>query len=1058
MKHFPFPLRLTIPTILLFFGTILGLANIQRETSQSFETVEATVTGSAKFSGSLLSSMLEYFYRRGDTEQAEIAVSMMRGNDNLSLSMLFDEKNRVLLSTRYALRNHSIADTTAIDQVALFAQVRRTMAGQVIVSPGKRRIWAIYPVRLEPLSGELRPSRVGILWLEYDISKPKQRALQQSLQHSLEFSTALGLLCIVAWLFFDKTLTQRAARLVLASNSLTAGALDQRAGLQGSDELAQIAAAFNQMAANIQANTEALQASEEQSRENEARYRSVVNHVREVIFQTNTLGLWTFLNPAWIEITGFSLEESLGRHFLDYIHPDDQPQSAELFQQLMQQEEKQGHAEVRYLTKAGQTRWIEVYVRPTLDAEGQIVGTSGTLSDISGRKQAEAELTSKNLALEFARQEAESANRAKSEFLAMMSHEIRTPMNAIIGMTGLLSETSLTAHQSDLVETVRVSGDALLTIINDILDFSKIESGKLELESHPFNLRTCLEETLDLLTPKAIEKGIEVAYLIDPATPELLLGDVTRLRQILVNLVSNAIKFTHVGEVTILVTARKLEHFPGFSCPELPPYAIRFAVKDTGTGIASDRLDRLFQPFSQVDSSISRTYGGTGLGLAISQRLCELMGGRIWIDSELGQGSTFYFAIVAQKARLLTSEAPTTTEFAGRQLLLLDSNATSRQNLVYQAQSWGIQVHTVQSISQAVDWLQAGQSVDAVMLDYRLMGDPSTLTPSLQSWLKKRAMPLIVLTNRHLDRVIGWPEVSLTYLPKPIKQSQFYQVLQSLFNHQPSPNQPTSIQSSLDATMAKRLPLRILLAEDNTVNQKLALMILERLGYRADVAGNGMEAIAALCRQSYDVILMDVQMPEMDGITATRQIRELSICRTPPRIIAMTANAMQGDREQCLAAGMDDYISKPIRPEELVKALSQCCSSATIPEPSPANRPAPIDQNTLQSLREMMGRDEIEGMKELLDCYLTDAPTLLQEMRSALASENLTLLNRAAHTLKASSASLGALTLATLCHDVEIACEAGLLRDGSDKMHRMEAEYSQVEAALRQEIQRLVEG
>jgi len=1058
MKHFPFPLRLTIPTILLFFGTILGLANIHRETSQSFETVEATVTGSAKFSGSLLSSMLEYFYRRGDTEQAEIAVSMMRGNDNLSLSMLFDEKNRVLLSTRYALRNHSIADTAAIDQVALFTQVRRTMAGQVIVSSNKRRIWAIYPVRLEPLSGELRPSRVGILWLEYDISKPKQRALQHSLQHSLEFSTALGLLCIVAWLFFDKTLTQRAARLVLASNSLTAGALDQRAGLQGSDELAQIAAAFNQMAANIQANTEALQASEEQSRENEARYRSVVNHVREVIFQTDTLGMWTFLNPAWSEITGFSLEESLGHHFIDYIHPDDQPQSAELFQQLMQQQEKQGHAEVRYLTRAGQTRWIEVYVRPTLDAEGQIVGTSGTLSDISGRKQAEAELTSKNLALEFARQEAESANRAKSEFLAMMSHEIRTPMNAIIGMTGLLSETSLTTHQSDLVETVRVSGDALLTIINDILDFSKIESGKLELESHPFNLRTCLEETLDLLTPKAIEKGIEVAYLIEPATPELLLGDVTRLRQILVNLVSNAIKFTHVGEVTILVTARKLEKFPGFSGSELPPYAIRFAVQDTGTGIASDRLDRLFQPFSQVDSSISRTYGGTGLGLAISQRLCELMGGRIWIDSELGQGSTFYFAIVAQKARLLTAEAPTTSEFADRQLLLLDSNVTSRQNLVYQAQTWGIQVHTVQSIPQALDWLQTNQPVDAVMLDYQLMGNPSTLTPTLQSLLQKRAIPLILLTNRHLDRAIRWPAVSLTCLPKPIKQSQFYQVLQSLFSHQPSLNQASSIQSSLDATMAKRLPLRILLAEDNTVNQKLALLILERLGYRADVAGNGMEAIAALCRQSYDVILMDVQMPEMDGITATRQIRELSICRTPPRIIAMTANAMQGDREQCLAAGMDDYISKPIRPEELVKALSQCCPSATITEASPANRPAPIDQDTLQSLREMMGKDEIEGMRELLDCYLTDAPTLLQEMRSALASANLTLLNRAAHTLKASSASLGALTLATLCHDMEIACEAGLLRDGTDKMRRMEAEYGQVEAALRQEMQRLGAG
>jgi len=1054
MKHFPFPLKLTIPTVLLFFGTLLAVVNTQREVSQSFQRVDEDVSNNAKFSGDQVSGILEYLYRRGDVEQAEIAISTMRSNANLNLSILYNENNRVLLSTRYELRDHSISNTAAGHDATLFAQVRATMAGRIVLSQDREHIWAIYPVRLVTMPGELRPSRVGILWLEYDVSALKQRAWNDALERSLAFIAELAVLCVVAWLFLDKTLTQRAARLVVASHSLTKGVLDQCAKLQGSDELAQIAAAFNQMADRIQAKTKALQVSEEFARESEARYRSVVDHVREVIFQTDATGLWTFLNPAWTEIMGFSEKESLGTKFLDYVHPDDRSQNLALFCPLITQQKNYYHHEVRYITKEGQIRWIEVYARPTLDADGNLIGTSGTLSDISARKRAEEALTQKHLALEQAKQEAEAANRAKSGFLAMMSHEIRTPMNAIIGMTGLLLETALTAYQLDLIETVRISGDSLLTIINDILDFSKIESGKLDLEQHRFNLRTCVEETLDLLAPKAIEKGIEIAYVIDPLTPIELLGDVTRVRQILVNLVGNAIKFTNVGEVTVSIVARKLDRPAISDNPDASVYAVRFAIQDTGSGIASDRLDRLFQPFSQVDSSISRVYGGTGLGLAMSQRLCELMGGSMWVDSEVGKGSTFFFAIVAQTVEKPPTEVPVTSQLSGKQLLILDTNATSRQNLVLQAQSWGVEVHAVQSNAEFLHHLSTNRSLDAVIVDHQALDSlGQTLATAIQQQPERSTAPLILLTNHRVAPTTAEPSETpfVAYLNKPVKQSQFYNILINLFGAQLTPMQSSYSQSKLDPKMAERLPLKILLAEDNAVNQKLALLMLKQLGYRADVAGNGLEAIAAVRRQPYDVIFMDVQMPEMDGLTATRQIRELALWNSRPRIIAMTANAMQGDREQCLDAGMDDYVSKPIRSDALMTSLKLCQPHTETAASSQPTTESGIDAATIQALREAMGETAVEVMVELIDCYLAETPFLLQSIRDAIARDDVDALRHGTHTLKSSSAALGALALANLCEALEVDSRNGFIQNGTEKIQQLESEYKQVKVALEKE-------
>jgi PAS domain S-box-containing protein len=799
---------------------------------------------------------------------------------------------------------------------------------------------------------------------------------------------------------------------------------------------------------NVSTDITVQKRSEQALRDSEAKYHSLIESLPLTVWIKDLEGHFTFANQQLCRLYRTPLAELVGKTDFDFSLPElaekyrrDDLQVIESRQTL---EEIEGFRDPH----GGGYRHIQVMKAPVFDSHGNVVGTQGMFWDVTARIEAD-------LATRRAKEAAENANRAKSSFLANISHEIRTPMNGIIGMAELLLETSLETDQRASISVIRDSGEALLGVINDILDISKAEAGKIELESIPFDLIERLGDTMKLLAPRAHAKGLELVYHVRPNTPRMVVGDPLRLTQVVVNLLGNAIKFTERGEVDLAV---------GVDSTSDEHTVLHFAVSDTGIGIACNKQSQIFDPFEQADNSTTRRYGGTGLGLTICTRLVELMGGRIWVDSEPGAGSTFHFT--AELQRHLDGEMPADESIGlmrGSRVLVLDDNSLQRQALCDLLTEWGLNPTAASEVSAAeAAMAQAAAENDrfSVALVDAELPDQAGIRWTEQ-WLATQAAPsaAILLTSGSF-RMDGTDSAvrCLPRLQKPIKPSELFDALMAAANpgveipcYEPATQEPAAN------------PLKILLAEDSLVNQKVAVAMLQRWGHSLTVASTGRAALAAWQSERFDLILMDVQMPEMDGLEVAAAIRAqeraAASSSTEPAqrrfasrvpIVALTAHASEGDRDRCLAAGMDDYLSKPIRPRQLREtlqriatcagasrppenspAVSQAGTCSSLPNPSPAPLGASAAEHEQQSVDWRSALESVDGdrrlLAELIDIFNVELPGWQSRIEQALESSDAAALRLAAHTLKGALASLGARRAQAAAQELETLAAAGNL-------------------------------
>jgi PAS domain S-box-containing protein len=839
---------------------------------------------------------------------------------------------------------------------------------------------------------------------------------------------------------------------------------------------------------------------EAELRKAEETYRSIFENAIEGIFQTTLEGRFLDANPALAKLYGYNSPQELIATINDIsrqLYVDSSQR--DYLNNLVKNQIQVSDFECQVYRKDNSIIWISESVRAVRDSEGKICYYEGTATDISDRKriqeqqaQQREQLAQQNRELDRAREQAEQAALMKSAFLATMSHEIRTPMNAVLGMTGLLLETNLDARQRDFAETIHVSGDNLLTLLNDILDFSKIEAGEMELEILDFNLTVCVEEIIDLMAASADAKGLELALLIDPAVPVYVQGDVSRLRQVLTNLICNAIKFTEAGEVVLRVSLQV----------ETEAIAtVQFSVDDTGIGIAPTAQQKLFQPFSQLDASTTRRFGGTGLGLAICKQLVELMGGAIAVESEEGQGAKFRFVLdfrkqstsLAQPAGVaIVGSAPA---LVGLRLLVADDNATSRKLILEQAALWGIQVAEAANGQAALALLQLAahqnRPYDVAILAMQLPDmDSRSLEQAIRTdrALAQTHLILLASVSQCNSKQIQNLDFS-THLVKPVKQSRFFDCLMSLIN----PDLATASRCVLKPGAGDRpntvasaelpnKPLKILLAEDSIINQKVALNQLQTLGYTADVAANGKEVLNLLSQIDYDLILMDCQMPIMDGYSATQRIRHQQKGEKKTVIIAMTANAMKEDQERCIQSGMNDYLSKPVKKSILSQKLAywnqkidsriawEGVSGDDQPDLIKSNVKATdvsyVSNNNSNNdlnnesealldwdyLHQISGGN-LEFEADILQTLMEAFPENLVKLRAEILQKNYLAVEQEAHYLKGSASSLGAIALSTLAAELEEQAYQKELSTAELVLDRLESKFIALRAMIQNRSQ-----